>query len=267
MHYNPNQPRIPKGNEKGGEWTIAGIAARKAAGLSPQDTMQQYCRNGVWDPERTKLHNRIVNSYFVGKMPVKDPTAYIFGGGPASGKTTLLESGIIDIPDNTVLCAGDGIKAMLPEYEGGKNAVLVHEESSYLSRVIAEKAATENYNLIMDGTGDNSLANLTAKVNMLNGNNHPVEAIYATCDVKVAIQRSLQRAIETGRYMPESILRECHANVSRIFPLAVAKGLFGFTKLFDTGFSPPKLIASAVGNKLTVFDTVAYQKFLDKAGD
>lgn len=36
MAFDPNQPRDPKGTPTGGQWTEAGRAARKAAGLAPK---------------------------------------------------------------------------------------------------------------------------------------------------------------------------------------------------------------------------------------
>jgi hypothetical protein len=46
MSYNPDQPRVPEGNETGGQWTsdgsTAAMAARKQTGLIPQ-----YIKYGV----------------------------------------------------------------------------------------------------------------------------------------------------------------------------------------------------------------------------
>ncbi|ABD08178.1 hypothetical protein RPB_3483 [Rhodopseudomonas palustris HaA2] len=39
--YNPNQPRVPKGNPDGGEWTLGGLGARWSidlTGVSPEDS-------------------------------------------------------------------------------------------------------------------------------------------------------------------------------------------------------------------------------------
>jgi hypothetical protein len=70
MPYDPSQPRDPKGVSTGGQWIAATKAARQAAGLPPQDTMQMYTdAEGNWTEERQQLHKEIIDSYFEGKTP------------------------------------------------------------------------------------------------------------------------------------------------------------------------------------------------------
>jgi len=231
------------------------------------DTQSQYMyENGNWTPERKALHQKIIDKFFYGRTPVENPTSYILGGGPASGKTTLLRSGLVDVPENSVLAAGDDIKALLPEYES-KGAVFVHEESSYLSKLIAKKAASESYNVVMDGTGDSSLKSLASKVASMSSLGQSVEGIYVTVDVNTAIARSLERARMTGRYMPESVLRENHRLVSHIFPSLAESGMLARIRLFDTSYPSPKLVVSAIGANLTVHDVEDYRRFLYKANE
>jgi predicted ABC-type ATPase len=243
----------------------AGAAARKAANLTPEGTMGVFRRSdGSWDPERQKLHKKIIDSHFEGKKPVSDPQSFIMGGGPGAGKSFILRTGVGDIPDNHILANSDNIKAMLPEYDGGAGAPFVHEESSYLSKAVAKRAADEKYNIVMDGTGDNSLKNLTKKVKMMGGGERPVTGIYVTVDVETAVARSIARTRKTGRSVPEAVVRVIHASVSKVLPQAMKVGLFESVELYSSNFTPSKLIAKAVGSTITVLDSVAYNKFVEK---
>ena len=87
--------------------------------------------------------------------PVKGQARLIFmGGGPASGKSSVIASGDVDVPDNRVQIDPDRAKKALPEYQkmvaAGdiENAAgFAHEESSALAKRAYEKAAENNMNL------------------------------------------------------------------------------------------------------------------------
>jgi predicted ABC-type ATPase len=235
------------------------------------DSMSQYqLPDGSWTPEREVLHKQIIESFFRGKTPVDHPISYILGGGPASGKSTLINSGLISLPKNMVSADADAIKAMLPEYQEGTTrkdpniAPFCHEESSYLSKAVAAKAAKEGYNILMDGTGDTSIESMTKKVNSMRTSKQEVHGIYVTCDVETAVARSKARAEQTGRSVPEAVIREDHKNVSIIFPQLIKAGILNQIDLFDTSSGKAKLLASGKGNHLEITDSEGYQKFLDK---
>lgn len=262
--FDPNQPR-----DEIGRWTVAGMAARKAAGL-PQDTMQIYCdENGNWTAERQKLHEEIIESFFKGKTPVENPKVIVLGGGPGAGKSTIARNNL-DLDENTVYVDSDAIKYMLPEMREGikkgdlSAAAYVHEESSYLAKKISARASKENYNLLMDGTGDDTIENLTRKISSLRSKNNSIEAVYVTIDANIAWERSLKRAVETGRYVPKAVLFSSHKAISNTFPLAIERGLFDNFKLFDNGYSEPKLIAQGKGSVLEILDKEAWSRFLKK---
>ena len=237
----------------------------KMANPNGKDTMEQY-RNadGSWTAERQSLHDKITAKFFYGATPVDDPTSYVLGGGPAAGKTTVMRQGLEDLPENIVSASGDDIKAMLPEYIGGSNAEFVHEESSYLSKEIAYKAANQSYNVIMDGTGDNTIESLTRKVNSMRPLGQDVIGVYITVNIDTAIKRSLARAKSTGRYVPESVLRHTHRMVANIYPAIINADIYTNVNLYDTSVGVPKLIAREIGKDFTVLDDEAYQRFLNR---
>lgn len=264
---------LPSGRGTSGRGTAAPVKSKNGSkGKMPNpaglDTMQQYTNpDGSWAPERQALHEEIINKFFQGRTSVDNPVSVILGGGPASGKSTLLNSGLVDIDPNHVLASGDDIKPFLPEYKSGEyaSAAFVHEESSVISKEIASRAARGGYNVVMDGTGDNSLGALSKKISSMTTKGQTVKGIYVTCDVDTAIARNVARAKATGRDVPEAVLRSTHAAVSKIFPEIVNAGLFDNLELYDTSSGKAILIAKAAGKTLTVHDWPAYATFLNRA--
>ena len=230
--------------------------------------------DGSWTPERQALHNEIIADYLKGVEAVENPKAFMMGGGPASGKSSVLDAGHIKMPKNTLAVDSDKIKGYLPEYIKGVAdgdvgaAAFAHEESSYLGKKILAEAANKKGNVLLDGTGDNSIDNLRKKIKMIKSGGQKVEAHYMTMDTELSVKIEKARAAKTGRKVPESFLRETHAAVSDIVPKAIKEGLFDEITIWDNNIKgQPIRIASAKGKKLVVHDKARWEKFLAKADE
>jgi hypothetical protein len=125
-------------------------------------------------------------------------------------------------------------------------------------------ALAEKCNVVLDGTGDGGYDTLAAKVQKMKDAGHRVEAHYVTVDTETAVERALERGRLTGRYIPETYLREVHANVSRILPKAMASGMFDECTLWDTNGKAPVKAASCIGSKLIIHDQKAWDRFIAK---
>lgn len=95
----------------------------------------------------------------------------------------------------------------------------VHEESSALAKRILNIAINDNYNVILDGTGDGSNSSLMSKISQAKAAGLKVYGIYATCPTDVAIRRAQKRAEVTGREVPELRITKIHSAVSKILPV------------------------------------------------
>ncbi len=234
----------------------AGDTKREPAGTKALfDTMQAFTRpDGSWAPRRQRLHDRIVAKSLRGIPKKKDPTFYMLGGGPASGKSTMLSAGAVKVPSHTraVHVDPDGMKAQLPEFERFKRldasqaASLVHEESSYLSKRVGSEAGSSGRDVVFDSTGDGTIEKLEAQVNRYRIFGHKVVANYATVDTDAAVARAFARGKQTGRYVPETYIRENHKQVSVVFQQALERNLFDEANLFDTNndATGPRLVLS-----------------------
>jgi predicted ABC-type ATPase len=252
--------------------------------LTPEHSLWHHLvpdGRGGYEPseERAYLHQQIINQVTEGVPQSSDPTFYMLGGGPASGKSTFLKSGATDTPDkaNAVHVNADDIKAMLPEnprmVNGGDSdffnaASFSHEESSMLAKRVQDRAIENKQNIVLDGTGDSAINKLASKVESARQNGYKVNGVYVTVPTEVAWSRSVQRALGASkRYVPKAVVEETHRAVSGTLRQAVEGGLFDKISLWDNTGSAPKLVGSGSGNDFMISDSDAWQAFLAKENE
>jgi predicted ABC-type ATPase len=252
--------------------------------LTPEHSLWHHLvpdGRGGYEPseERAYLHQQIINQVTEGVPQSSDPTFYMLGGGPASGKSTFLKSGATDTPDkaNAVHVNADDIKAMLPEnprmVNGGDSdffnaASFSHEESSMLAKRVQDRAIENKQNIVLDGTGDSAINKLASKVESARQNGYKVNGVYVTVPTEVAWSRSVQRALGASkRYVPKAVVEETHRAVSGTLRQAVEGGLFDKISLWDNTGSAPRLVGSGSGNDFMISDSDAWQAFLAKENE
>jgi predicted ABC-type ATPase len=259
--FHENQPRDPRT----GKWIHVG--GKPWEGFADSQAMHAM-PDGSLSPERSALHQRIVAGTLTGIEPSASPVAMFLGGGPASGKSTLL--GVH--PAKGPIVAADDIKGELPEFrdmveagEAHKAAPFVHNESTAIADQVVAKAEAGHISFTLDGTGDSSYARMHAKTSAARAAGHRVDAVYVTVPTDVAVGREKLRAKETGRVVPETVTREKHASVSGVWRKSIENGDFDTAELWDNRGKVPVLIASKNdGGTLSVHWPEMYQEFLDK---
>jgi predicted ABC-type ATPase len=238
------------------------------------DTLERYRgADGKLTSERQRLHDA-VDQKLRGSVPESQTgrTYTLFGGGPASGKSSILRTGHVNIDYPAVRIDSDAIKGELPEYRelikvrDTKASAYTHEESSHLAKRINAAAFKAGQDIVLDGTGDGSFENLRRKTEQARENGYRINAEYATCSVETAVARNKARALKTGRLPPESMLRSVHESVSSVLPRAVTAGLFDNVRLWDTeAGGEPVLVMSAKGKIVTVHHEGLWETFKAKA--
>ena len=266
------------------------------------DTLQIHTQpDGTLTPERKALHDAIVEKilnsapppakgWMEHHPPEGQPTCFFMGGGGAAGKSSMQSQ--LELPADRVHIDVDIIRTMLPEWEQELNAAaaegripnaflgtFTHEESSLISKRILDAAAQRGLNLTADGAGDSSIEKVEANVERYSAGGQRVVANYVTVDYDLAYARMRARGDKIdeetgrqyGRYIPARHLRAVHAQVARVFPEAVKRGLFDEFTLWDTTdakpigngkFSPPVRVASGKGSEITIHDQAAWERFL-----
>lgn len=230
-------------------------------------------KKGDFTEERAALHNEIIDEFTKGIPAAKGEKVFtMMGGGPASGKSSVLKSGQAKVPEG-VKGDSDEIKTKLPEYnplvkagEAGA-ASYVHEESSYLVKQVAKTAFANGQNFTLDGTGNSKYSAVKRKVEEAKAAGYKAEAVYVTCSTEEAVRRNIERAKKTGRLPPEQMLRDTHKSVSLVVPQALKDGLFDKFELYDSEIQTggkPTLVVSARGKDVTIHNQELYDRFLKK---
>lgn len=216
--------------------------------------------DGKLTPEREALHKKIIDDLLEGKVPVEgQATMTMLGGGPASGKSSVMNPDTSKDP-NSVTVDPDAIKKMLPGFnemaaKDSNAASYYHEESSALAKRFADVAFNENYNVIYDGTGDGSNGSVQKKIDAARAKGYRVEGKYVTVDTEAAVQRNQQRfddAVargETPRLPPVHVVRTTHAKCTDI-SVAMA-GQFDHIEIWDNNGArgSQKMIATGGSGK------------------
>jgi predicted ABC-type ATPase len=228
-----------------------------------------------WTEERKQLHTKIVESFFEGVTPVEKPAFHMMGGGPASGKSSVLKAGLIELPENQLTVDADEIKSKLPEYremlevKDKAAAGFAHEESSYLAKEIMARSLKEGLNTNLDGTGDGGYDGLKKKIRDARAAGMPVTANYMTIETETSWAISKKRFEATGRFVPEKILRNTHKKVSQILPQAMEDDLFDDVSLWDNNVKdePVLVMRKKQGQPPEILDKAMWERFLAKADE
>lgn len=145
--------------------------------------------------------------------------AYIIIGAPASGKSFISNT----IADNigAIILDSDYAKRKLPEFYLDNGASLVHEESSAIifgdMRVndqfteLYKICVSIGYNMIIPKIGHDvdSIRKFTEKIM---GDGYEIHLVLVSLDRRKATLRALNRFIETGRYVPLSLVFDSYSN-------------------------------------------------------
>lgn len=284
--YDPSQPR-----DRYGKWTSGGGGgfARDYGATNTGDALAEINsgksnslaghmdENGKLTPEREALHKQIIDDMLAGKIPVEgQATMTMLGGGPASGKSSVMSTDTSKDP-HAVTVDPDAFKKMLPGFnemaaQTDQAASFYHEESSALAKRFSEVAYKENYNVIYDGTGDGSVNSVMKKVNAARENGYRVEAKYVSIDTEEAVRRNQKRyddAVAQGqvpRLPPVEMVRATHAKCTDI-SVQCAKE-FDRVEIWDNNGArgQQKLIATGGNGKgLVATDAEAFNRYLSKS--
>jgi predicted ABC-type ATPase len=177
-------------------------------------TWDSHQRNGVWTPTRVALHHKILDHFLEGKAQGLDKPVVIFMAGlPGAGKSTAAKD--LKYGDK-VLINADEIKEMLPEYDG-LNAAEVHEESSYLAKVLWQTAMDRRMNIVFDGTLMAYQSN-RSRVEKIKAAGYRVEFRAVDVSVMTSLRRAEARfhrgmrdyragtSKKKGRYVPPAVI-------------------------------------------------------------
>ena len=247
------------------------------AGGSAEGHLVDGPNGKTFSPERAELHQRIVAHMLDGFASEETPRYNVMGGGSGAGKSSM-EAARPEISEGNAVINPDDIKAMLPEYlpsvenSDPMGSTFVHEESSYLAKMVQAEAFKRKVSVTLDGTGDSSAAKMIGKIEAARAAGYAVNGYYVTVPTDVAVARVNARAAKTGRAVPETVVRMNHANVSAIFeqiaPSFDSMVLYDANAPLGSDGGPAVVAVSPPGTKgLQIVDQDLWAGFLSKADE
>lgn len=217
------------------------------------------------------------------------PQFLFLAGGPASGKTTALNTAPELIPEHAVTLSPDEYMEHLPEYKKLREAGDVyaagagHEESTDISKRLQRESESLGLNLVADGVGNSKAATrdpdsgeitehgkFAKKLIRANDAGYRTSALAVTVPTQVAQVRAVRRALGdgtnpgNGKLVPLPAVAQQHASVSENFPEIASLPFLHDVRVVDTSGNTPVTIAHGSAGNLEHDDPEAMREFLAK---
>lgn len=186
----------------------------------------------------------------------KGKEAFIVIGLPASGKSGIASA--LSDKFGAMILDPDYAKRKIPEFECLFGATLVHEESSLIifgdqnsrEQNVLLHAVQNGYNIVIPKIGSDS-GRIQQFANDLQKIGYTVHLVLVRLDRAKAVARACKRFLDTGRYVPLSLIFDVYGNNPTItyYDLKRARRNFkSFTMISsDVEVGRPKMILDASG--------------------
>lgn len=287
---NPDAPKKP--TVRYPDWYDAklptfDIESRKMSYVPLRGSIRDHLAEGgeteeLIDDKRVELHEAIIAGILDVPTDVEEPEFLFLGGGPASGKSSIVKSGTIELPPEAAMINADEVKDQIPEYNelrsaGEKTAAgYTHEESSLVASQARTRAVQQKSNVVLDGTGNSDIKKMRAKIEDARSRGYKVRGRYVTVPTDVALARSEARAKDPKsdsymRWVPPDVIEDAHISVTNTTLAVLAEGLFDDFELYDTNGAspddPPRPILRATRDSVEIIDQELWEAFVNKGTD
>jgi predicted kinase len=178
------------------------LAEARDNGLATDNKHLLDAQRQVWSPERAKIHKEVVNYLYETAADAPCEHKAIMAGGLAgAGKTTVLDEHQRNDRSQYLTINPDDVKKQLaereliPEVEGlspMEASDLVHEESSHVAKLLAERALRDGKNIIWDITMASKLST-ARRLDDLDQAGYVTSGVFVDISVEVSTRRADER--------------------------------------------------------------------------
>lgn len=151
-------------------------------------------------------------------------------GLPASGKSTIANP--IIAAHGSLLIDSDAAKELLPEFDNGRGATVVHEESSEISTAVLEKAIENGDNIVIPIIGAKE-SSVRKRTDLLEAAGYEVNIHYVDLPIEESISRNVTRYYEDGRLVDPRRTIEVEGKPLEVFLSLEENGGFNGYQAYD----------------------------------
>lgn len=126
-------------------------------------------------------------------------------GLPSSGKSSTIVD-VISYEQHSMLIDSDEAKRQFPEFNEGWGASIVHQESQMIEHSVFYDALMQHKNIVIPKVGSKAQHLLNDYILPAKDVGYRVNVHFADLDRNKALGRMLNRFIQTGRYIPPSLI-------------------------------------------------------------
>mgnify|MGYP001134968038 FL=1 len=174
--------------------------------------------------------------------PVKqDKELIIIVGPPAAGKSTLANP--IARQKGAMIVDADEAKKLIPGYDNGVGANVVHEESSQLNKLVFKAAINTDGNIVVPAVGGNPHKLIQHYIGPAKEKGYRVTLVDMMVDPEVALNRMYSRFISKDRLIPPAVAEVGTAPTEAFDELVRRGAADAYTKIDNNpGKGEPRIV-------------------------
>lgn len=189
---------------------------------------------------------------------------HFVGGTPGSGKSSLVEKGILNLPgnDEAAHIDPDEIKKGLAGYDGGKGAQVVHSASRIATDKTMSAANDAGMDIVVQGVGKRTEHLRQARAWGMETAGHFVYVPGDEADRRIA-----EREKSGGTSLPKGYGSHMMSYIRNEVPRQITSDLYDEFYLWDNSGREPRIIASRLKDGTFVInDDDAFDDFFGRSG-
>lgn len=150
-------------------------------------------------PGREGLRQHVLDELYGTGAAKKDRVAHLIMGGPGTGKSTAIGDQLMK-EAGAILVDSDEAKKLLPEFDGGKGAGVVHAESSLIATSLLQRAALAGDNIVNPTVGA-TFDKIDSKITDLKAMGYTVHLHLVNLPEDEAVTRVMARMKSAQRFV------------------------------------------------------------------
>jgi len=162
---------------------------------------------------RVQLRRDVYNKLIEGDFK-RERKAVVLCGLPASRKSTIAD--VIQKKLDARIVDSDLAKEKLPEFNQGRFAQMVHQESDLIRNDVIDECMARGENLIIPivGKSHQSVLELFEELTQWN---YEVHLRFLECDPKTSAERAVKRFADTGRFVDPKYVLDIGSKADDVF--------------------------------------------------